>query len=163
MIRSSILGGIALSLFSLMLTAGCDNAADQQDKAINAQMEANAKVQAAQAEADAKMRSAQGGADKKIATAQASFMNLREDYRHTTTNHLIALDHKIADLEGRAKTMTGKAKADLDEKLTAVHAGRARFATDFEAIGTAEASAWDDAKASLDRALAEVQALVDDA
>jgi regulator of protease activity HflC (stomatin/prohibitin superfamily) len=162
MIRSSILaGGIVLSL---MLTAACNNnAADDQVKANNAQAEANAKVDEAQAEANAKMNVAQAGADKKIAEAQASFMRLREDYRHTTTTSLVALDKKIADIEARAKTASGKERTDLDGTLRLIHAGRDRFATDFKAIEAASTSTWDGAKASLDQELADVQALADNA
>ena len=83
MIRSSILASAALSL--VVLTTGCDKAADDQAKATQAQAEADAKIAALSAEASAKVKAVQADADKKIAEAQASFMQLREDYRHATT------------------------------------------------------------------------------
>jgi hypothetical protein len=158
MIRSSILAGMSLSL---LLAAGCDKAADDQDKATNAQAEANVKVEAAQAAADTKIKSAQADADKKIAEARASFQKLREDFRHTTTNDLIALDKKIADLEISATTKAGSARSDLEGALTAIRAGRARITIDFEAVDAAEASIWDEAKESLELELADLRGLVD--
>ncbi len=160
MIRSSILAGMTLSL---LLAAGCGRAADDQDKATNAQAEANVKVEAAQAEADTKIKSAQTDAEKKIAEARASFQKRREDFRHTTTNDLIAIDKKIADLEVKATTKAGSARSDLVETLTAIRAGRARIAKDFDALDAADASIWDEAKSSLEQELADLRALVDKA
>jgi vacuolar-type H+-ATPase subunit H len=159
MIRSAVLATTAA--LALVLAVGCDKAADDQAKANNAQTEANAKIDTAKNEAEAKMKAAQADADKKIAEAQASFTKLREDFRHSTTVDLTTLDKKIADLDAKARTATGKAKADLDASLKAIHTQRDRFAADFNGIETASASTWDAAKARLDKELADLKALVD--
>jgi hypothetical protein len=161
MIRSSILAGAALSL--VVFVTGCDNAADNQAKANQAQAQANDKINAAQADADAKARAAQADADKKIADAQASFMKLREDYRHTVTSHLADLDKKISDLDAKDMTATGKAKADLDLSLAAIHTGRTRFTADFNNLDSASASTWDSAKANLDKEWSDLKSMVDKA
>jgi len=160
MIRSFLLVGAVLSL---TLTAACDNAADEQHKASEAQAVANAKIEATRKEADAKMKSAQADADKKIADAQAGFMKLREDYRHSASTEMIAVDKKIADLDVKAKTATGKAKVDLDASLKTIHASRDRFDLDFKAIETATAATWDGAKAGLDKQWSDLKSLVDKA
>jgi len=159
MIRSSVFA--ATAALALVLAVGCDKAADDQAKANNAQNEANTKIDTAKNEAEAKMKAAQADADKKIAEAQASFTKMREDFRHSTTVDLTALDKKIADLDAKAKTATGKAKADLDTNLRAIHASRDRFTTDFNGLASASASTWDAAKANLEKELADLKALVD--
>jgi membrane protein involved in colicin uptake len=152
---------IAAAVVSLTLLAACDKAADEQANANSAQSTANAKIDAAKAEAEAKMKAAQADADKKIAEAQANFMKLREDYRHTKTTDLADLDKKIADLDAKAKTATGKAKADLEANLKLIHASRERWGTSFKSIETASALTWDASKASLDKDWADLKALVD--
>jgi regulator of protease activity HflC (stomatin/prohibitin superfamily) len=159
MIRSSVLAGAAI--LSLLLPVACDKAADDQAKANNAQNEANAKIGAAQTEAAAKMNTAQADADRKIAEAQASFTKMREDFRHSTASDLVTLDKKIADLDAKSKTATGKAKADLDANLRTIHAQRDRFTADFNGLQAASASTWDAAKANLVKELSDLKALVD--
>jgi hypothetical protein len=160
MIRSFLIAGAVLSL---TLTTACDKAADEQQKATAAQAEANAKIEATRKDAEAKMKSAQSDADKKIADAQAGFMKMREDYRHTASGEMVTTDKKIADLDARAKTATGKAKVDLDANLKTIHAERDRFGVDFKALETATASNWDNAKAGLDKQWSELKMLVDKA
>lgn len=161
MIRSSILAGAMLSL--VVLTAGCDQAADEQAKATQAQIDANAKIAAVKTEADARVKSAQSDADKKIAEAQASFMKLREEYRHTTALNLADLDKKIADLDAKVQKVTGKPKSELEQSLKQIRISRERFTVDFNALETASASSWDNAKAALDKESADLKALVDKA
>lgn len=161
MIRSSIFAGVLLSL--VVISTGCDKAADEQAKANEAQSEANGKIAAVSAEADAKVKAAQADADKKIAEAQAGFMKLREDYRHATTTSLVDLDKKVADLDAKATKATGKAKTELEDALKVIRAARDRFRTDFNALETASASTWDRAKANLDKESADLKALIDKA
>ena len=89
MIRTSI---VVTSALALLLMAACDQASADQRNATNAQAEANAKIAAADTEANKKVAAAQTEADAKIAAAQASFMKLREDYRHSTTTNLVDLN-----------------------------------------------------------------------
>jgi hypothetical protein len=158
MIRSSFIAG-AMLCFAAPL-AGCNDAAADQAKVNQAQSDANAKIAAASADADAKIRSAQADADKKIAEAQQSFTKLREDYRHARTVDAADLDKKIADLDAKAATATGKAKADLTASLAAIHASRDRFMADFNALEMASASTWDAAKANLDKEWSDLKAQV---
>ncbi|HEX3773774.1 MAG TPA: hypothetical protein VHV51_04870 [Polyangiaceae bacterium] len=160
MIRSSIVV-CALGSLSLALAGGCNKAADEQQKAVSAQDQANDKIIQANQEADKKATEAQAEADKKIAAAQANFLKLREDYRHDTTTKLVDLDQKIADLQAKEKTATGKKKADLDTELAQIHAQRDSFANDWKTIETADASTWDATKSRLDKEWADLKALVD--
>jgi hypothetical protein len=159
MIRSSLaLCGLgALLAFS----GACNKAADEQEKASNAQITANEKIVEANQEANKKANEAQADADKKIAEAQASFLKLREDYRHDTTEKLVDLDRKIAELEAKAKTSTGKKKADLDVQLAQIRSQRDAFANDWKTIETASAATWDATKARLDKEWTDLKSMVD--
>jgi chromosome segregation ATPase len=158
MIRSTIFAAAALSV--AVLTTGCNNAADEQAKAEQAQAQANEKAAQARADADAKARAAQADADKKIADAQASFDKMREDYRHTLTNDLTDIDKRIADLDAKKLTATGKTRSDLDVSLTAVHGARERLTADFNNLGAASASTWDRAKANLDKEYSDLRSMI---
>jgi regulator of protease activity HflC (stomatin/prohibitin superfamily) len=158
MIRSSL---IVCGSLMLVLASGCDKAADEQQKAANAQAQANDKIVQANQEADQKANSAQADADKKIAEAQASFLKMREDYRHDTTTNLVDLDKKIADLEAKEKTATGKKKADLDVQLGQIRTQREAFANDWKTIETASATTWDATKNRLDKEWSDLKTMVD--
>jgi len=160
MIRSSIIV-CGIGSLVLALASGCDRAADEQKKAVDAQNQANEKIVQANREADQKANQAQADADKKIAEAQANFLKMREDYRHTTTENLVELDKKIADLEAKEKTATGKKKADLDAQLSAIRSRREAFANDWKSIETASADSWDATKQRLDKEWGDLKALVD--
>lgn len=154
---------LIVTALALTLAVGCNNAAEEQNKATAAQLEANAKIDATKKEAEAKMKATQADADKKIAEAQAGFMKMREDYRHSVTGDMVTLDKKISDLDAKAATATGKAKTDLDASLRVIHADRERFGVDFRSLETATAVTWDGAKASLDKEWSALKALVDKA
>ena len=100
MVRRQMYGGFALAL---LISLGCNNAADEQAKADKAQAEANEKIATANREAQLKGAVAQAEADKKVAEAQVDFMKLREDYRHKINSSLTDMDAKVADLELKAK------------------------------------------------------------
>src|SRR5450432_1516194 len=160
MIRSSIIV-CGLGSLVLALAGGCDKAADEQQKAVNAQATANDKIIQANQEADQKANSAQADADKKIAEAQASFLKMREDYRHDTTTKLVDLDQKIAELDAKSKTAKGNTKADLDARLLQIRAQRDAFANDWKSIEVASAVTWDSTKARLDKEWSDLKTLVD--
>jgi flagellin-like hook-associated protein FlgL len=160
MLRKTILTS---ALLSLAIAAGCDKAADDQQKATAAQNEANDKIVAARVEADKKVVAAQSEADQKISEAQASFMKRREDYRHKTTANLVELDHKVDVLAAKSKTATGKAQTDLEANLRQIRASRADFGTDYNTLETESASTWDATQARLDKEWTALTALVDKA
>ncbi len=149
----------------LLLLGGCggDVATQTQEKAREAQEEANAKIDDAQEVASQTMRDAQAQADKEIAAAQADFDTAREAYRHDLSTRLAALDEKIAGLEAKALVANGKAQADLDIKLQEVRARRAAFAADAAAIGDAMAVNWNETKARVEAAFTELKDRVDKA
>jgi hypothetical protein len=159
MIRSSI---PTVVLF-MTLALACNNASDEQKKMNSARAEADEKINTAVRESDQKIRNAQQEEDKKVAEAQASFMKLREDYRHTTTVNLVQLDHKVDDLESKSKQSSGKARAELDANLKQIHADRGVFEADCKSLETATAATWDDAKIRLDKAWTHLKTLVDKA
>ena len=162
MIRTSIFAPATLAL-TLTLVAGCDKGADEQQKANAAQAEADRKIAEAKAKAGTETTSAQIEADKKIAAAEGDFGKRREDYRHKVQGDLIDLDKKIALLEAKAKTATGKAKVDLDARLASVRASRAAFASDVTTIDSATAVQWDGVKAKADKDWTDLKAIVDKA
>jgi hypothetical protein len=129
--------------------AACDKAADDQKKVDVANDEANEKIAVATRAADAK-----------VAAANASFMKLREDYRHTTTTNLVDLDHDIAVLAAKAAQLPARAKQDMDARLVDIRAGRAAFMRDYGSLDTAIGAAWDVTRARLDAEWSDLKALV---
>ena len=117
------------------------------------QKEQQASEQAAQSrnEANEKMQTAQGKADKDIAGARADFEKTREDYRHSRTTDLTDIDRKIADLEAKKRTATGKAKTNLDANLPAIRTQRDAFVRELQDAGRATPATWDEVKADIDR------------
>ncbi len=147
MTNHSLILGVILSVG---LAAGCDKAADDQHKADVAEIEANEKIAVITREAD-----------QKVAAANASFMKLREDYRHTTTQNLVDLDRDVDGLVAKAQQASGQAKADLDARIQRIHADRRAFGKDYQSLDAATGAAWDDAKARLDKEWQSLKALVD--
>lgn len=154
-VSSIILGSLLVAL------VGCNKAIDEKRNADEAQIDANEKIAEANREADQKINEAQAQADKKTAEAQANFLKLREDYRHDVTEKLVDLDHKIADLEAKARTATGKTKTDLEARLKEIHSERDEFVAEYKTIEVASASTWDSTKARLDKSWDELKKLVD--
>jgi len=152
---SIIIGSLLVAL------VGCNKAIDEKQRAERGQADANQKIAEANREADQKINEAQAEADKKTAEAQANFLKMREDYRHDVTERLVDIDHKIADLEAKARTATGKTKADLDARLKQIHSERDAFVNDYRGIELASAATWDSTKARLDKSWEELKKLVD--
>lgn len=164
MTRASILFAAAVSsALCLSLVTGCDRAADDQAKANAAQAEANKKIGEAKNEANDKTNSAQAEADKKIAAAQGDFSKRREDFRHKLESDVIDLDKKIDLLEAKAKTATGKAKADLDANLAGIRTRRTSLTTDVKSLETASAGTWDDTKARIEKQFSDLKSAVEKA
>lgn len=158
MIRSITVSAMALSL---ALATGCDKAADEQRKADDARAEADSKVIDANREATEKVNAARAEEDKKVADAQASFLKLREDYRHKVTEDLVSVDKDIVDLEAKGKTATGKNKATIESNLPNVRTLREGVASEYRSLELASALTWDDAKARVDKAVDELKKAVD--
>lgn len=129
----------------------CDNdAAREQQKATEAQREANEKAAEAKNTATTKITAAQVEADKKIVEANANFQKIREDYRHKVQKDFDEVNTDIAKLELKAKTATGKTKTDLEAQLLDIRSRRDAFRADLGALETANASAWDGMKERID-------------
>lgn len=153
----------ACMALSLALAAGCNKAADEQKKADEARAEADNKVIEANREASEKVNAARAEEDKKVAQAQADFLKIREDYRHKVTEDLTGVDKEIAELEAKAKTATGKAKATLDSNLPNVRTLRENVSNEYRSLELASAITWDDAKTRVDKAVDELKKAVDKA
>jgi len=146
---------------TLLWSIGCDKqpgVTEQQkeNKAAqdNAEMQNNAAREAAKAQAEA---------DKKVVAAQADFDKTRENYRHERQKDLDDLDVKIADLEAKARTATGAAKARLDQNLPTIRSQRNAFAQDLRATEAAPPTSWDAYKARLDKEYDALKAAIDKA
>lgn len=138
---------------SLPFAAGCDKAADEQQKADQARTDADKKVNEATNEANDKINAARAEADKKVADAQASFLKLREDYRHKVTEDLVNVDKDIAKLEAKAKTAKAKAKTEIDAALPNVRTLRDSVMTEYRSLELSSAITWDESKARVDKAV----------
>lgn len=158
MLSRNVYGGLALAL---MMSLGCNNAADEQAKADKAQIEANEKIAQANREAQMKGAVAQAEADKKVAEAQVDFMKLREDYRHKINSSLTDLDAKVAELELKSKKEVAKGKVAMDARLADIRKQRAVVDADYKSLETTTAASWDAAKAKLDKEWEDLKSLVD--
>jgi hypothetical protein len=155
---------VAVALAAGPFAAGCDNsAADAQRQATEAQKKANVEITNANVEANRKASEAQSEADKKIAIAEANFATTREDYRHQKQSDLDALNKQLEDLDAKAKTATGKVKAELRATVPALRAQRDAFVADFHLLATPNAGTWDATRARLDKEWADLRAAVDKA
>lgn len=128
--------------------AGCD-----QPGQTEAQKETKATEQAVNArnQAEQQAQNAQAEADEKIAAARADFARVREDYLHTKRLDLVTLDTKIIDLESKARTLTGKAKLELDGEISNILTQRDVFVHHMTALDTEVAATWDMGKANLEK------------
>ena len=161
MSRSIFISLACVSLAVAPFVVACDKTgAEAQAQANEAQNKANTQVANANGEANAKIVQAQSDADKKIAAAQADFAKTREDYRHTVQTNLDALNKQIVDLDAKAATST---KPDLRAALPAIKSQRDAFVTDFQTLGTVNATTWDTRKAQLDKEWTDLKASVDKA
>lgn len=155
---------LVLATAATLSTFACEKSAKEtQETADKAQAEAQRKISNATAEASSKVTSAEVDAKKKIAEAEGDFAKTREDYRHTTQEHLDAIDKDIADLDAKAKKATGKTKADLDTQLTTLKAQRMAFGEDVKSLETSTAMTWDTTKARVDKEWQDLKAAVDHA
>jgi vacuolar-type H+-ATPase subunit H len=152
------------SLSAIALLSGLYVACDKPGVA-EQQQESKASEQAVKAktEAEQQAQTAQAKAERDIEKARADFDKAREDYLHGRRLDLDDLDKKISELEAKAKTGTGKAKAAYDARIPAIRAQRDAFARHMQALGNTTAEVWDGAKANLDKEWDALKKSVDDA
>ena len=148
---------------SLACSVACNKASDEQHKADQARTEADNKVAEANREATDKINAAQSDADKKVAEAQASFLKLREDYRHKVNEDLVTVDKNIADLDAKAKTAKAKEKASIEAALPNIRSLRESVTTEYRSLDLASAVTWDDAKGRVDKAIDDLKKAIDKA
>lgn len=158
--RKSFAVGILAALAPLAAIACDKTGTEAQQKADKAVAEANKEQAQAQNEATTRITNAQVEADKKIAEAEKSFATTRENYRHDVQSKLDDLDKKIVDMEAKAKTATGKKKAELDANLPTIRARRDAFVRNFQGISADTALTWDATKARLDKEWKDLNDLV---
>ena len=152
---------IVSSCVVLALALGCNKAADEQKKADEARASADDKIIEANQEATDKIKAARTEAEQKVAEAQANFAKLREDFRHDVTQDLVTVDKRISDLEAKAKSATGKAKAELEPALPDIRAMRETVASEYRSLELASALTWDDAKGRVNKAVDDLKKAID--
>ena len=146
------------ALAAALMAVACDKpgVTEQQKEQQAAQDNAEQQARAARESA-----SAQADMNQKVASAQVDFERTREDYRHSRQTDLDEIDAKIAKLEANDRTLTGKAKSDLDAKLPQIRSQRAAINADFRALLVTSAASWDDAKARVDKEWESLKSAVD--
>jgi hypothetical protein len=119
----------------------------------------------AQARSDAAQPTpgAQAADDKDMSGAPTDFEKNREEYLHGRATDLQELDTKIVALESKEKVAKDKAKAELQDALSAIGVKRDAFVRDLNALHNATAAAWDEAKTKLEREWDALKAAVDKA
>lgn len=148
---------------SLVCAVGCNKAADEQQKADEARIEADKKVTDANQDASDKINAARAEADKKVADAQAGFLKLREDYRHSVTEDLVTVDKNIADLDAKGLTAKGKAKTDIEAAMPNIRSLREAVTAEYRSLEMSSALTWDASKARVDKAVDDLKKAIDKA
>jgi hypothetical protein len=97
------------------------------------------------------------------ARAKARAEKARNDYRQIMIVNLVELDRQILQLRVKARTAMGQNKERLYGSLKSIADRRDRFATDLHALDGTPTSVWTAAKTTLERALEELKASVDQA
>jgi hypothetical protein len=67
------------------------------------------------------------------------------------------MDGQIGELEKKAEALTSEAKSDADKAVAAVKEKRGALAEKIEQAKTSSAAAWNDTKAALETALADLE------
>jgi hypothetical protein len=93
----------------------------------------------------------QQASEQAAQTKNSDFEKTRANYRHSRISDLGDIDKRIANLEAKENTATGKTKADLEAEMPAILAQRDAYVRVLQNLDTATASTWDDAKANADR------------
>jgi hypothetical protein len=145
---------LAAALLALSLPLACDKASDDQVRTTGAEVKANKEIKAANDQATREDLAAKAAEDRTISAANSDFAKLRADYRTQTTKNLREVDHQVTALEERST-------AGVDARLQQIHAKRAQVDADLQALSSASESTWDAQKASLDKELSELNALVE--
>lgn len=155
-----ILAPLALIAALSAWTSACDKAGATEERQ---EMKANDQAALARSEAEQKAAMARAQADKDIAVAQTDFAKTRESYRHARWMDVADLDKKVAFLQAKEQTATGKTRLELDSVLPAIRARREVFVRDMQTLDAATGSTWDAAKANLDKEWDGLKATVDGA
>ena len=162
MIRTTTIA--LVSVLSLAALAGCEKSGrEEQERANEAQHEADKKIAEANQDYTTKTTSAQFEADKKVAEANSSFIKARDDYRNNLTAKVTDVEKKIAKLESKYTTATGKAKAELEGALPDIRARQKVLHADMSQIDSVAATAWDALKNKLDTDLEALSRAIDKA
>jgi len=141
---------VTICAVAAALVAGCNNPKRDQEKADQAQREAAQKTEQAQREAQDQAAHARVNAQQEQLNANDSLAKARAEYRDKTRAELRDVDAKIADLEARQSTATGKARADVVASLDDLRQKRELLRVDLQRIDTASADAWDQLKSKVD-------------
>jgi hypothetical protein len=143
-------------LTGLASVAGCDNAADQQRKADQAQVEADQKKAAANAEVQKNANEEQQKVDDMKAKAASTFATERNDYVQRISGQLDALDKQMNDLH--AKTNAAPAgQTPLDHVLDDVTKHRDMLRADMTNAQSTNAVDWPGVKAKIDKDIDEAK------
>ncbi len=154
------IGALTVAAVLSASVLACDKSGEREQ---NAEGRANMQAQEAQNQAARTAAAAQAEAEQKIAAARADFEKARADYLQSKQSDLDKLNEKIANLETKDRTSSGKAKAALDTSLPVIRAQRDAFASDLATLRTATPTAWDGLKIRVDNEWEALKSAVDKA
>lgn len=184
MVYSKLLISISLAApIALLAVAACDrSSANEQNKAIAAQHEADDKIAKVQREADQKAAEAQKKADETAAkaqneankdtsqaqanandvirTANESILKARTDIREWAHKKLNSLDGDIDSSKTKAQTASAKEKQNFDRVLGDVEAKRMIIQNDVASLDTQAGAALDQFKTRLEKEIDAFQSSV---
>jgi hypothetical protein len=146
---------LGVALISGLAFAGCNNS--KQVEAEKAQREATERAEKAQLEANEKIIEARRDAEKAANDAAQA----RNDARSSLQKDVDAVDRKISYLKERATEAKGATKKNADAAAAEAEKRRSTLRQDFNKLGTETGTAWDSAKADVERDITALKAAVD--
>jgi len=98
-----------------------------------------------------------------VETATSFTRQQMDAFKSEIETRLEEYDRKISDLQAKAESMQGDARAAFDRKLQDLKQKRDAAREKFKELKTSSDSAWGDIKAGMDGALTELQKAYDNA
>jgi chromosome segregation ATPase len=148
-----------VELCALSIALGGAAACDKNDQqgAVDAQREAEAKARSAQQEANEKIAEAKAEAEKAAANAQSA----RAEVKATLQKDLDAVDRKVAYLKERGATTKGAALKNYEAAHAEVQTRRSAVQADLRKLESEAGSSWDAARTSAETDLAALKTSVE--
>src|SRR4051812_26541837 len=148
----------------LLLASGCEKSAqEQQNKAEQAQREANEKSAKAQNEAEQKAGQAQKEANDTVRNVHEDLLKDRNDFQVQAHKTVDDVDGRIDSLKVKSQKASAKARNDFEAAMSDVEQKRAAVGADLSRLESQTAQSFDGFKARVNKEIDDLKKSVDTA